>query len=73
MAVPNLWRTKKQRYSLQGDVCPACSNTIFPPRQICPRCGSSVSGHQHRRGHFLTMGIARQPQQMMVDNPAGDD
>lgn len=38
MAVPNLWRTKEQRYRLQGDVCPACSNTVFPPKRVCPHC-----------------------------------
>jgi hypothetical protein len=38
MAVPNLWRNKHQRYSLQGQVCPECSKTVFPPRQVCPYC-----------------------------------
>lgn len=38
MAVPNLWRTKEQRYRLQGEVCPTCSNTIFPPKRVCPHC-----------------------------------
>ena len=38
MAVPNLWRTKKQRYSLQGEVCTQCATVMFPPRQICPHC-----------------------------------
>lgn len=38
MAIPNLWRTQKQRYSLQGDVCVHCERAIFPPRQICPHC-----------------------------------
>jgi len=38
MAVPNLWRTKEQRYRLQGEVCPACQSTIFPPKRVCPHC-----------------------------------
>ncbi len=38
MAVPNLWRTKKQRYSLHGEVCGNCSQVAFPPREICPYC-----------------------------------
>ena len=42
MAVPNLWRTQKQRYSLQGEVCPACAQTVFPPREVCPHCGRSM-------------------------------
>lgn len=57
MAVPNLWRTKEQRYRLQGNVCPACSNTIFPPKRVCPHCqhgsaslttnGSESDKHEH--------------------------
>ena len=38
MAVPNLWRTQKQRYSLHGEVCAQCSCAVFPPREICPYC-----------------------------------
>lgn len=38
MAVPNLWRTKHERYSLQGIICPECSQAVFPPRLICPHC-----------------------------------
>ena len=38
MAVPNLWRTQKQRYSLQAEICPHCSNAVFPPRAVCPYC-----------------------------------
>jgi uncharacterized OB-fold protein len=38
MAVPNLWRTKKQRYSLVGEVCVHCNSAVFPPREICPHC-----------------------------------
>ena len=39
MAIPVLWRTKKARYSLQGEVCPECARLVFPPRQLCPYCG----------------------------------
>jgi uncharacterized protein len=42
MAVPNLWRTKKQRYSLVGDICSNCSRAVFPPREICPHCHKPV-------------------------------
>ena len=44
MAVPNLWRTKKQRYSLQSETCSACSQAVFPPREICPYCGHAMHG-----------------------------
>lgn len=38
MAVPILWRNRKQRYSLEGEVCPACTRAVFPPREVCPYC-----------------------------------
>ncbi len=44
MAVPNLWRTKRQRYSLQSETCSACSQAVFPPREICPYCGHAMHG-----------------------------
>ena len=42
MAVPNLWRNKKQRYSLLGEVCVNCASAVFPPREICPHCHKST-------------------------------
>ena len=39
MAIPVLWRTTKERYSLQGEVCPECERVVFPPRRLCPYCG----------------------------------
>lgn len=36
------WRLKKERYALQGEVCPHCSVKIFPPRDICPDCGEDA-------------------------------
>lgn len=38
MAVPILWRSRRQRYSLEGEKCPACERAVFPPRQVCPYC-----------------------------------
>jgi uncharacterized OB-fold protein len=39
MGIPILWRTTKERYSLQGEVCPECERVVFPPRRLCPYCG----------------------------------
>jgi hypothetical protein len=39
MAIPILWRTTKERYNLQGEVCPECDRVVFPPRRLCPYCG----------------------------------
>ena len=38
MAVPDMWRTQKQRYSLQAETCTHCSSAVFPPRAVCPYC-----------------------------------
>ncbi len=38
MQVARHWRTRNQRYGLVGEVCEACGNKIFPPRDICPDC-----------------------------------
>ena len=33
------WRTREQRLSLKGEVCPNCGAKLFPPRDVCPACG----------------------------------
>jgi uncharacterized protein len=38
MTIPGNWRIRQQRYSLKAEVCEACGNTIFPPRDVCPHC-----------------------------------
>ena len=40
MDIPRHWRLKSQRYSLIGEVCPSCDAKLFPPRDVCPECGS---------------------------------
>lgn len=45
MAIPILWRTTKERYSLQSDVCPECERVVFPPRRLCPYCGRDAATH----------------------------
>lgn len=42
MEIPRHWRLKKQRYSLVGEVCPHCDKKMFPPRDICTRCGKGA-------------------------------
>ena len=39
MSLASDWRTKSQRLSLIGEVCPHCGVKLFPPRDICPECG----------------------------------
>jgi hypothetical protein len=45
MAIPIMWRTTKERYSLQSDKCPACTRMVFPPRRLCPYCGCESDKH----------------------------
>lgn len=42
MEIPRHWRLKKQRYALVGEVCPHCSEKLFPPRDVCPHCGGEA-------------------------------
>lgn len=34
------WRLRAQRYNLEGVICEGCGAKLFPPRQVCPECGS---------------------------------
>jgi predicted amidophosphoribosyltransferase len=48
MGIPILWRTTKERYSLQGEICPECERVVFPPRRVCPYCGrEAAEGGDH--------------------------
>ena len=71
MAVPNLWRTKKQRYSLHGEVCDHCMPAIFPPREVCPHCHKPM---QAVSTASALLGAARvQAAQPMPQPMVGDD
>lgn len=74
MAVPNLWRTKEQRYRLQGYVCPACSNTVFPPKRVCPHCqhGAVVTVLTDQQDDTPYVMVFHMPQQAEL-RMAGDD
>lgn len=38
MEISRNWRLQKQRYTLEGEVCPHCDAKIFPKRDVCPNC-----------------------------------
>ncbi len=42
MGVPQGWRLRKQRYLLMGEICLNCGHKLFPPRDVCPECGTSA-------------------------------
>ncbi len=44
------WRTRRQRYSLTGEVCPSCAEHIFPPRDVCPHCHEKAGPHHRLSG-----------------------
>lgn len=73
MAVPNLWRTKEQRYRLQGEVCPSCSVAIFPPKRVCPHCHygavTSTTSNSEAYGYLMLFDL---PQAKEL-NAVGDD
>ncbi len=74
MAVPNLWRTKEQRYRLQGEICPACSSAVFPPKRVCPHCHygavtSTAVDNVQEYGYVMLFDIS----QTKELNAVGDD
>jgi uncharacterized OB-fold protein len=40
MIVPRYTREIPQRYRLEAGKCGECGYLAFPPRQVCPECGS---------------------------------
>ncbi|MBC7238164.1 MAG: Zn-ribbon domain-containing OB-fold protein [Chloroflexi bacterium] len=42
MTLPSYWRTRDQRLSLVGEICPHCAARLFPPRDVCPECGGAA-------------------------------
>lgn len=52
MAIPILWRTTKERYSLQGEKCPDCARVVFPPRRLCPYCGGESDQQRAEEPRF---------------------
>jgi uncharacterized OB-fold protein len=77
MAVPNLWRTQKQRYSMQAEICPHCSNAVFPPRAVCPYCKRAANASVAPKVEGFTAVFAAQPAAMSTAGAvvavAGDD
>ena len=73
MAVPNLWRTQKQRYSLHGEVCVNCSRVAFPPREICPHCHKPMQHVVVKIHPGVAAHVAATPQPGLQPALVGDD
>ncbi|MCK4338548.1 MAG: Zn-ribbon domain-containing OB-fold protein [Candidatus Cloacimonetes bacterium] len=42
MPSPRYHREIPQRYRLEAEKCMKCGKILFPPRLICPECGSKI-------------------------------
>jgi uncharacterized OB-fold protein len=79
MAIPILWRTKKERYSLQGEVCPECERVVFPARRLCPYCGCEAETYNtHVNTHKVEAKEKEYDYSFLLPQPAeliaaGDD
>jgi uncharacterized protein len=40
MSSPKYWREMPQRYRFEAKKCIKCDKVMFPPRIVCPACGS---------------------------------
>lgn len=70
MSTPSrYWREIPQRYRLEANVCDGCGNKHFPPRLVCPECGSRnlSSTTLSDRGKILTYTIIYTPPARFVD------
>lgn len=56
LSVPIFWRVRKHIYTLEGKKCLECGKVHYPPKSICPYCGSSrlVEYYPPRRGRLLS-------------------
>ncbi|MBI4864781.1 MAG: Zn-ribbon domain-containing OB-fold protein [Candidatus Riflebacteria bacterium] len=53
------WREIPQRYRLEAGKCKKCSEVLYPPRVVCPRCGGRTfeSFRLSGEGEVLTYSI----------------
>lgn len=62
MEAPRFWRLEKVKYRLIGEICPnpECQEKIFPPRDICPKCGeiTFINGNgEPKKGEIYNSGF----------------
>ena len=73
MAIPVLWRTTKERYSLQGEICPECERLVFPPRRLCPYCGREAQAHKAESRYEFSFVLPQNMSHNVELSAAGDD
>ncbi len=72
MTVAKIWRKIPEHYNLIGKKCNDCSELYFPPREVCPKCGSmEMQDFQFAgRGKITTFTIIRTHQKDEETNEA---
>lgn len=63
MRLPKVWREIPQKYRLEGAICKNCNFSFFPPRTVCPNCGSRELHSQNfpHRGEVLSYTNIKKP------------
>ncbi|MCK4273239.1 Zn-ribbon domain-containing OB-fold protein [bacterium] len=63
------WRGIPQRYRLEANKCKKCGQTSFPPRLVCPACGSREfeATKLPQTGTLLTYTVIRVAPSQFVD------
>ncbi len=70
MSTPSrYWREIPQRYRLEANSCVKCKQKFFPPRLVCPECGSRdlVKTKIAEKGKVISYTIIRVPPSQFKD------
>jgi len=69
MPVPRYKREIPQRYRLEASKCKSCGKVLFPPRLVCPKCGSrEFEGVRlSARGKIVTFTVIRVAPEQFAD------
>mgnify|MGYP000151674538 CR=1 FL=1 len=69
MPSPRYWREMPQRYRYEASKCSKCGKVLFPPRIICPACGSRnfTLTHIGNEGKVVTYSVIRVAPSQFVD------
>jgi hypothetical protein len=68
MEISGNWRLRYQRYRFEGLKCVDCGHVSFPPRRICPVCGSENSRPMELKpeGEIYSYTIVRSPPEHFI-------
>ncbi|HDI75001.1 MAG: transcriptional regulator [Thermoprotei archaeon] len=63
MSVPRYWRERVTKYRLIGAQCTNCGKSFYPPRKVCPYCGSRDLKEVAlpRKGKVISFTVIRVP------------